>query len=97
MANIEDETGKKVPDYCLDITGEVCPLTFVRTKLLIERMSPGEIALVMLRGREPLANVPRAVAGQGHEILELAPISESGDDAVHRLRFRKKQLTGHDA
>jgi len=28
-------------DHAIDITGEVCPMTFVRTKLKLERMQPG--------------------------------------------------------
>jgi len=66
-------------------------MTFVRTKLLIERMAAGETATVLLRGSEPLANVPRAVAGQGHTVLELTPVPNSDD--VHRLRLRKAAAT----
>lgn len=66
-------------------------MTFVRTKLLIERMAPGETATVLLRGAEPVANVPRAVAAHGHAILEFGPLTESPD--VHRLRLRKRAAT----
>jgi TusA-related sulfurtransferase len=44
-------------DYFLDITSDVCPLTFVKTKLLIERMRPGQIAEIRLSRGEPLENV----------------------------------------
>ncbi|MEQ8195888.1 MAG: sulfurtransferase TusA family protein, partial [Rhodospirillales bacterium] len=56
-------------DCRLDITGEVCPLTFVKTKLLIERMAPGQIAEIRLRGAEPLENVPRSLGDLGHAVL----------------------------
>lgn len=96
MLNRDATSAEESADYYLDITGEVCPLTFVRTKLLIERMAPGETALVLLRGSEPLSNVPRAVAGQGHDVLELQPLA--GDTkGVHRLRFRKAALKGRGA
>ena len=79
------------PQEFLDITKEVCPLTFVRTKLAIEKMSPGDVLEVRLRGREPLENVPRSLRELGHEVLRLAP--EEGDsppdEAVHRLVVRK--------
>ena len=79
------------PHFVLDITGEVCPLTFVRTKLLIERMAAGQTADVLLRGGEPLANVPRAVEALGHSVLEVVPLPESdGNGSVHRVRFRKR-------
>lgn len=78
-------------DLHLDITDQVCPLTFVRTKLLIERMSPGQIAEVRLKGAEPLENVPRSVGQIGHTVLSLEPeTSDTGADAVHILRIRKE-------
>ncbi|NNG05769.1 MAG: sulfurtransferase TusA family protein [Inquilinus sp.] len=74
-------------DYFLDISEELCPFTFVRTKLLLEKMRPGEIVEVMLRAGEPLENVPRAAVEQGHEVLDLEP-AEDGD--LHRLRIRRR-------
>ncbi|MDR3474404.1 MAG: sulfurtransferase TusA family protein [Devosia sp.] len=56
-------------DQTLDITGEVCPMTFVRTRLALDRMAPGERLLVRLKGDEPARNVPRSATEQGHEIL----------------------------
>ena len=55
----------------LDITDESCPMTFVRTKLCLERLASGQVLRVRLRDGEPLTNVPRAVADHGHEILAL--------------------------
>lgn len=53
----------------LDITREVCPMTFVRTRLALDRMQPGETLLVTLRGDEPARNVPRSAMEQGHQVL----------------------------
>jgi TusA-related sulfurtransferase len=53
----------------LDITRDTCPMTFVRTRLALDRMAPGEILLVTLRGEEPRRNVPRTATEQGHEVL----------------------------
>ena len=47
--------------YFLDITAEVCPMTFVKTRLLIEKMAAGETAEIHLVGEEPLENVPASV------------------------------------
>jgi len=55
----------------IDITAETCPMTFVRTRLALDTIQPGEILLVRLKGEDPLANVPRAAADQGHEPLDL--------------------------
>ncbi len=74
--------------HFLDITGFVCPMTFVRTKLMIEKIPSGAIAEIRLNAGEPLVNVPRSLGEHGHEILYLEP---EGDDAkgVHILRVRK--------
>lgn len=78
-------------DFFLDITGEVCPLTFVRTKLLIEKMVSGQTAEIHLKGKEPLENVPRSVRDHGHGVVSLAPLPGEPDspDGVHRLVVRK--------
>ena len=77
-------------DRYLDITREVCPLTFVKTKLLIERLSPGQTAEIRLKGAEPLENVPRSVREHGHEVLSLAPEDDATDGTgVYLLRIRK--------
>jgi tRNA 2-thiouridine synthesizing protein A len=59
-------------DLELDITHETCPMTFVRTRLALERLAPGQTLLVHLRGAEPLRNVPAAAAEQGHVVILLA-------------------------
>ena len=74
-------------DYFLDITADVCPMTFVKTKLLIERMSIGEVAEIRLPAGEPLENVPRSVEEHGHVLLSLEPVSDDG--AVYVMRLRK--------
>ena len=71
------------PDVTLDITGEVCPMTFVRTKLRLERMRPGEVLSVRLRGDEPLRNVPKAAREEGHSILGIVP---DGSDHIVTIR-----------
>ncbi len=79
-----------VMDRYLDITQEVCPLTFVKTKLLIEQLSPGQTAEIRLKGAEPLENVPRSVREHGHEVLSLEPEDgATGGTGVYVLRIRK--------
>lgn len=76
-------------DYYLDITDEVCPFTFVKTKLLLERAEAGAEVRVRLRGAEPLANVPRSVEEMGHRVLDCAPEVPGDADGPHLLRIRK--------
>ena len=72
------------PDQTIDITGEVCPMTFVRTKLKLERMRTGEILSVRLRGEEPLRNVPRAAREEGHAILDIEADGETNIVTIRR-------------
>ncbi len=58
-------------------------MTFVRTKLKLERMRPGETLRVRLRGEEPLRNVPRAARDEGHAILG---IDDDGDTHIVTIR-----------
>lgn len=44
-------------------------MTFVRTRLMLDRMEAGKTLLVRLRGEEPRANVPRTALEQGHSVL----------------------------
>jgi tRNA 2-thiouridine synthesizing protein A len=56
-------------DEKIDITKEVCPMTFVKTKLKLESMRSGQILEVKLNDGEPLKNVPRSIKEDGHQIL----------------------------
>jgi tRNA 2-thiouridine synthesizing protein A len=70
----------------IDITAELCPMTFVRTRLALDRMQPGEVLKVLLRGEEPRRNVPRTAAEQGHTVLRQEP----GTDGTETLWIMKK-------
>lgn len=65
-------------------------MTFVRAKLLIEKMPAGEVAEIRLKGLEPLTNVPRSLAELGHEILAMNREDGEADLGAHRLLVRKK-------
>ena len=44
-------------------------MTFVRTRLALDRMADGQTLLVRLRGDEPCDSVPRTAVEQGHTLL----------------------------
>jgi tRNA 2-thiouridine synthesizing protein A len=71
----------------VDITREVCPMTYVRTKLALEALEVGAVLEVWLTGDEPLKNVPRNAREEGHEVLVLEPRG----DGTHRLLLRKRE------
>ncbi len=63
----------------LDITAEHCPMTFVKVKLMLAKLDSGDVLDVVLKRGEPLVNVPRSAAEEGHRILEI----RDGDDPCH--------------
>lgn len=52
----------------LDVSALTCPMTWVRTKLELERMAPGEALEVRCAAGDALENVPRSAAEAGHEV-----------------------------
>lgn len=72
-------------DHELDITSDVCPMTFVRVRLMLDRMLPAQTLRIRLKGQEPIENVPRSAVALGHEVLSLC----SGADGVCSLVLRR--------
>jgi tRNA 2-thiouridine synthesizing protein A len=52
----------------LDITALTCPLTWVRTKLELERMEAGKTLEVRCGPGEALEQVPRSAREAGHAV-----------------------------
>ena len=91
MNDISKDSIVRDVDFFLDITQDVCPITFVMTKLLLERMATGQTAAVRLSGAEPLENVPQSVREHGHTVLSLQAGKQSGTDSTHLLVIRKEE------
>lgn len=64
-------------------------MTFVRTRLLIEKMTAGETAEIRLKGQEPLENVPESVTELGHDVLDVRADPGTPDADVHFILIRK--------
>ncbi|MEE2661549.1 MAG: sulfurtransferase TusA family protein [Pseudomonadota bacterium] len=85
------------PDHFIDITQDVCPITYVKVRLKIEKMGESETLEVMLRGGEPAKNVPQAVTELGHQILSLDKKLLDGDERncdLYQLLIKKTKLIG---
>ena len=71
-----------IVDRHLDIRGEVCPYTFVWTKLALEEMEPGQILRVVLDHLPATTNVPRSARAEGHRVLAVVQIGETDWEVV---------------
>lgn len=58
----------------IDITKEHCPMTFVKTKLALEKLKKGDQLTVFLSEGEPLDNVPKTAKEQGRKVLEVSKV-----------------------
>ena len=56
----------------LDLRGEVCHYTFVKTKLQLEELKSGDLLTVIFDYAPAKSNVPKSVKNEGHTILEIA-------------------------
>jgi tRNA 2-thiouridine synthesizing protein A len=72
-------------DEELDLRGVICPYNFVKTKLKLETMSPGQVLSVLLDEGDPIKNVPRSVSDDGHTVLSQDRVHQS-----YRVRIRKE-------
>ena len=61
----------------LDLKGEVCPYTFVKSKLIIEEMELGELLEVFVDHAPAVKNVPRSMEMEGQEVVEVSQIQEN--------------------
>jgi len=52
----------------MDLTGVVCPLNWVRAKLKLEELEPGDALTLLLDPGEPIESVPRSAKEDGHDV-----------------------------
>ncbi len=60
----------------IDLTGELCPMNWVRTKLALEAIAPGDTLEVWLDADEAATSVPNSAAAEGHVIESATPDEE---------------------
>lgn len=75
-------------DDTVDITAQVCPMTFVMAKAALEELEIGQVLRVHLNAGEPMQNVPRSFRDDGQQVLSLKP-SEGSDGETFDLDVRK--------
>jgi TusA-related sulfurtransferase len=73
MSDGNSSASTQIPDAQLDLRGTPCPLNFVRTKLRLEKLSPGALLEVWLDSGEPVEQVPDSLRMEGYPIEQLAP------------------------
>ena len=72
-------------DDTVDISDVVCPVTFVKAKVVLEELDDGQILAIRMNDGEPVQNVPRSIKEEGHQILRL----NANDDGTYTLIVKK--------
>ncbi len=73
-----EETSQPHEDEDLDLRGKICPMTFVYTKLALEKMQPGQVLKVILDYPPAYKNVPQSVTTQGLGVILAKRKEENG-------------------
>jgi sulfite reductase (ferredoxin) len=69
----------------VDLRGVKCPMNFVKAKVAIAPLDAGDILKIYLDEGEPIDNVPKSLASEGHEILS----QEKTEKGHYVLRVEK--------
>ncbi len=69
----------------IDLRGEVCPYTFVKTKLKLEELEIGDELVALFDHAPAVENVPRSLKNEGHKILGIEEIGKN----LWKVRVKK--------
>ncbi len=72
----ETVSNRDTSDKFKDYRGVKCPMNFVKTKIDLASMQTGQTLEIYLDDGDPIDNVPRSVAEEGHKILEQRRIED---------------------
>jgi tRNA 2-thiouridine synthesizing protein A len=70
----------------LDLRGEVCPYTFVKTKLALEELAAGAELRVIIDHEPASRSIPRAATQEGHAHVA----TERTSDREWQIVIRKR-------
>ena len=60
----------------IDMLNEVCPMTFVKTKLAIEKINQGERIKIIYNSQEAKTNVPKSLDELNHKVISINDINK---------------------
>jgi TusA-related sulfurtransferase len=63
----------------VDLRRFACPLTYVKTRIALERLATGERLEIWLAPGEPVESVPRSAAEEGHRVVSVDPLTAPDD------------------
>jgi TusA-related sulfurtransferase len=70
-----------VPAARLDLRPFACPVTYVKTRIALGRLEPGQVLEVWLAAGEAVESVPRSAEEDGHRVLGAEALGASAPGA----------------
>jgi sulfite reductase (ferredoxin) len=70
----------------VDLRGVKCPINFVKTKLVLDNRTSGQVTAFYLDDGDPIQNVPRSLEAEGHQIMSV----DTHYDGYNLLTVKKK-------
>ncbi len=70
----------------VNLRGVACPMNFVKAKIELEKVQPGQTIKVMLDEGEPIRNVPASFISQGQSVVKT---EKEGDHYIIEVRRNK--------
>ena len=60
----------------IDLLNEICPMTFVKTKLALEKINQGERIKVIYNSQEAKTNVPKSIIEINHKVISIIDLDK---------------------
>lgn len=74
-------------DNTIDITDVVCPVTYVKVKVELEDMEPGQVLSVRLNSGDAMQNVPRSLKNDRHRVFDVT----DNEDGTYTILVERGQ------
>ncbi len=66
------------PRARVDLRPYACPITYVKTRIALERLALGDVLEVWLAAGEPVESVPRSAEEEGHRVVAVEALGAEG-------------------
>lgn len=71
---------ERQPDESVDLRGTTCPMNWVKTRLQLEEMEPGQLLELVMDDGDPVLNITKNLRSEGHKVIAATP-----EDPAFRL------------
>ncbi len=69
--------------FFIDVTKEICPITFVKVKIKLESMPSGNNLEVKCKGKEAFDSICKSTLNNGYHILSKTPSPDFKNNIIY--------------